>query len=638
MLKPRETEKLSGWPRWKVWIIGLSAGIPLTLSQPPADWPLIGLFALAPLFVALPRTSPWGSWLMGFGVGLPYFMINTWWLGQMVTDPGNEWIIFAMFLFVTVVMCSFFGFAAFQMRWLLTRQALWPLALVPFVWLGWEFLHEFNSPAPFPWLPLGTSLADFTLYAQTADVWGQYGLSLSCAIVALCAAAQFKLQGPDAKFVRLGDRLHRYILPGAALGMLLIGCIYGMVRISQVSDREAGDGPLVGCVQGNLAQEVKVRNDPDRLPNSYRDHLALSEKAVQEDAELIVWAETMLFGGATREGLNRFTPRASARFFPDGIPSPALLDGTAFSGNAPYSVSYVEHLRAKVAHEFKRPMLVGVLTDIPPEEQIHEWKQHSYDRRKYNTAMLFDAQGAVADSYDKRYLVPGGEYIPHEGLEIFGWAPVRSLIEGYAEGLQGFASRVEPGLRTTTFRVPSQAERLRQRDWAFTTTICYEYAWPGCYVELHTRPERYPDFHLNISNEGWFKRSAELDQAVDFCRLRAIESRVPMLRATNTGITCNIDAAGRVREVLTVGGDDREVQGLLLTRPLVLSEPMPPMFVALLGRALGWLSLLIVLVVFSMKLASRVQERQRKRRILLARAQPAGPGAADGPSDSGAMT
>src|SRR5690606_9250885 len=105
--------------------------------------------------------------------------------------------------------------------------------------------------------------------------------------------------------------------------------------------------------------------------------------------------------------------------------------------------------------------------------------------------------GRTLASYDKRYLVPGGEYIPLEG---FG--PVRAVIEGYSEGLQGYTSRVEPGLRLTEFHLPSKAERLKGRDWAFSSSICYEYAWPVCYVELHQRPQRYPDFHVNISNEG----------------------------------------------------------------------------------------------------------------------------------------
>ncbi len=631
MLKIREIEPLKGKARLKVWLLGLSSGVLMTLCQPPADIPLLGLVALAPLFMALPRTSPWGSWLMGFGVGLPYFGINVWWLSQMVTDPGNEWIIFAMYSFIVFWMSVFFGFAAQQIRWLLTRRVTWTVWLVPFAWLGWEFLHEFNTPAPYPWLPLGLSLADFTMFAQIADIWGQYGLTVACAFFALGVASPFALEGESAKFTRLKDQLHRYVLPGSAVAMLIAGCIYGMIRINIVTNNEAGDGPLIGCVQGNLPQEVKVSNDPERVPNSFREHLRLTEEATILGADLVAWPETMLFGGATREGLNYYTPNRSAQFFNDGVPDRALLDGTVYGTSGdPYRVSYAEFLRAKVAHEYKTPLLVGVLTPIPPEEQIHEWKKGTYDRRKYNTAMLIDEQGRVADTYDKRYLVPGGEYIPLEG---FG--PVRAIIEGYSQGLQGYTSRVEPGMRLTTFRSTAEAERLNGRDWAFTSSICYEYAWPICYIELHDRKERYPDFHVNISNEGWFKRSAELDQAVDYCRIRAIESRVPMIRATNTGISCNIDAAGRIVETFTVGGDDREVGGLFLTRPAVLKDPVASMFVVLVGRLLGWISLLVVVGILVKMIVGRVQAYNRRRRAKLAEQVAQGSRPASTPAVSG---
>ncbi|MBX3460140.1 MAG: apolipoprotein N-acyltransferase [Planctomycetes bacterium] len=611
MLKAREIEPLKGKPRLKVWLFGALSGVLLTLSQPPLDIPLVGLVALLPLLIALPRLSPGGSWLMGWLVGMPYFWVNQWWLGQMVTDPGNEWIIFAMFAFVATAQACFFGFAAMQARWLLTRQGYWPMLLVPLVWLGFEFAHEFYTPAPYPWLPLGLSLADFTLFAQTADIWGQYGLTFSCVFFALGLSVAVGLDGPAAKLTRRTELVFRRVLPGAALVLVLLGCVYGFVRIRQIEARETGDGPLIACVQGNLAQEVKVSNDPERLPKSWAEHMQLTEQGVQQGAELVCWAETMLFGGTTRDGLMRGSPELAAPYFPDNIPDQRLLNSGWYPGN----------LRARIYYDLKTPMLVGAITEIPQQERIHAWKDYERGGRVYNTALLYDAQGKPVASYDKRYLVPGGEYIPLENLELAGWAPVRDIVEGYSQGLQGYTSRVEPGLRTTTFRLPGKAERLKGRAWAFTTTICYEYAWPGCYIELHEKPERYPDFHINISNEGWFKESAELDQAVDFCRIRCIESRVPMVRATNTGITCTIDAAGRVRELFTVNGKDREVGGVMLARPDVLDEPQATMFVLLVNRGLGWLGMLLLAPVALAMVAGRIQERMRRKRVASAQAE-----------------
>lgn len=614
MLKSIDIEPLKGKARLRVWgAVGLSAAL-MTLSQPPADVPLLGLVALAPLFMALPRLRPRSAWLAGWVVGLFYFWIDMWWLGQMVTDPGNEWIIFAMFAFVATAMAAYFGVSAMVIRWLLTRRQRHLLWLVPLSWLGFEFIHEFNTPAPYPWLPLGTSITEFTPFVQTADIWGQYGLSAGLALTALGIASLLHFDGEDARLKLRTDPLRRFVVPGVALFFVVASCIYGFVRIAQIEADTLDDGPLIAGVQGNLAQEVKVRNDPLRLPNAFADHLKLSKQAVDEGAELVCWAETMLFYGTTRDGLTRGREVESAALYTNGVPDRSLYEGRVVTPDGrSRPTSYVEALRGRIAHEYKVPMLIGTLTDIPQEERDVPWKQDTYDLRKYNTAMLFDAQGRVAASYDKRYLVPGGEYIPIEDVGL-----IREIMVDYAEGLQGYASRVERGRRLTVFRLPGKAERLKGRDWAFTSTICYEYAWPGCYAELHEKPERYPDFHINISNEGWFKRSAELDQAVDYCRLRCIESRVPMVRATNTGITCSIDAAGRVRETLRVDGSDREVQGLLLMRPAVLANPTPTVFVAMVKRGLGWLSLAVILCIMPLMVAGRVRHLMRKRQVKVA--------------------
>jgi apolipoprotein N-acyltransferase len=605
MLRPAEIEPLKGKGRLTWWALVLLSAVLMTLCQHPFDVPLIGLVALAPLFIALPRSRARGAFLAGFLVGMAYFWIDMWWLGQMVTDPGNEWIIFAMFAFVATAMAAYYGVACIVIRWLMTRRNRQVIWLVPFVWLAFEFLHEFNTPAPYPWMPLGLSIVEFTPFVQTADLWGQYGLSFGLALTALGVASLLRLEGDNGRIRLAREPLGRIVLPGAAVLFVLLSCIYGWVRIAQMEAQETDDGPLVAGVQANLSQDVKVKNDPERLPNSYKAHLDLSRKAVNEGAELVCWAETMLFYGATRDGLTRGNEAQSAMLFPGGVPDREILQMPR--------ASYVEHLRATVGHEFKTPMLVGTLTDIPLEEQTEDWKRPTYHLRKYNTAMLFDAQGRVAASYDKRCLVPGGEYIP---LEDVGF--IRDIVVGYSEGLQGYASRVEPGKRITVFRIPSKAERLNGRDWAFTSSICYEYAWPKCYVELHEKPERYPDFHVNISNEGWFKESAELDQAVDYCRLRAIESRVPMVRGTNTGVTCSIDACGRVREVLTVDGKDREVAGVLLMRPAVLENPTPTIFISMIGRGLGWVSLVVIGGIIPLMIVGRVQHRLRVRRAKVA--------------------
>ncbi|MCH8967026.1 MAG: apolipoprotein N-acyltransferase, partial [Planctomycetes bacterium] len=600
--------KLSGPPRRKVWAIALLSAPLLTMSQPPLAVPWIGFLALAPLFVALPRLSAGGAWLASFLVGMLYFGVNMWWLGQMTTDPGSEIYIFLMFAFVTVIMAAFYGVAGMTIRWLLTRRKRWLIWFVPLAWVGFEFAHEFDIPAPYPWLPVAYAITHLTPFIQTADLWGAYGVSMTVILVNLSFAAPVVLEGRDARLALRREGIHRFAVPVAAAFVVMAGCVYGWVRMAHFDRAERDDGPLIACVQGNLAQEIKVRHDPARIPAAFGEHLDLTEQATSRGAELICWSETILPGGCTREGLRWQDPADSARYFPDGVPDPVLLTNgwNDDKGRTRYA-SYVERLRALIAHKYQTPMLVGAGTPVPESEQFHDWKD--YSQRRYNTAILFDAQGRTVASYDKRYIVPGGEYVPHEGNPL-----IRAIVEKYAKELQGYASYVEPGVRRTLFRMASKTERLGGRDWAFTSSICYEYAWPGCYSELHRDAEPYPDFQINLSNEGWFKQSAELDQALDFCRFRCIESRVPMVRATNTGISCTIDACGRVREVLTVDGRDREVQGVFLTRPPVLEHPRPTLFVSTIGRSLGFLSLGTIVPIMALMAMGRIREFRRHRK------------------------
>ena len=71
MLKPADIDPLKGSARRKVWALVLASAVFMTSSQPPFDVPLVGLFMLAPLLMALPRLTPRASWLAGFAVGLP---------------------------------------------------------------------------------------------------------------------------------------------------------------------------------------------------------------------------------------------------------------------------------------------------------------------------------------------------------------------------------------------------------------------------------------------------------------------------------------------------------------------------------------------------------------------------------------
>lgn len=142
----------------------------------------------------------------------------------------------------------------------------------------------------------------------------------------------------------------------------------------------------------------------------------------------------------------------------------------------------------------------------------------------FNRAYLLSAEAEVVDRYDKLILTPFGEFIPFQDSFLF-------FLDKLVEGIGDFA----PGTTPTVFPLPPHA---------FGVLICYE----GIFPDLARRfVERGATFLVNITNDAWFGRTAAPYQHLMMGALRAVENRVPLVRAANTGISAVVDVTGAVQ-------------------------------------------------------------------------------------------
>jgi apolipoprotein N-acyltransferase len=141
-----------------------------------------------------------------------------------------------------------------------------------------------------------------------------------------------------------------------------------------------------------------------------------------------------------------------------------------------------------------------------------------------NSAHLISPDGVPLTRYDKMLLVPFGEFVP----PLFGW------VNRITREAGDFA----PGRRLVVSTVGEH------RLGAF---ICYESAFPH-FVRRFAAAGA--EVFVNLSNDGYFGRSAAREQHLLIARMRAAENRRWLIRATNNGITCSIDRAGRIRRQL----------------------------------------------------------------------------------------
>ena len=143
--------------------------------------------------------------------------------------------------------------------------------------------------------------------------------------------------------------------------------------------------------------------------------------------------------------------------------------------------------------------------------------------QELNRVYLVSPAGRELATYDKMQLVPFGEYVPYAQVLFF----VRRVVEAVGD--------VVPGLVPTVFRLP----------WArFGVAICYEDVFPAVTRRFVARGA---DFLVNITNDAWYGPTSAPHQHLAQATFRAIEGRVPLLRAANTGISAVIDVDGRIR-------------------------------------------------------------------------------------------
>lgn len=147
--------------------------------------------------------------------------------------------------------------------------------------------------------------------------------------------------------------------------------------------------------------------------------------------------------------------------------------------------------------------------------------------------------------YDKHHLVPFGEFIP-PGFQWF--------VDAFKVPMSNFA---RGAITQPPFAVLGKNQDIGKARYA-AISICYEDIF-GNEIASRLRQSDYSvNLLINVTNLAWFGNSQAPMQQLRLSQLRSIETGLPSLRATNTGITAIIDHRGKVQESL-----DQFVQGEL---------------------------------------------------------------------------
>lgn len=435
-----------------------------------------------------------------------------------------------------------------------------PLAVAaPVVWTGLEFARA-HLLTGFSWYYLGHSQYRWLEFIQISDLVGAYGVSF---VIATCSAA-LALLVPHSWLIRCrlvhpstgpvtaaGMTLGQLVQVAAAVVLFGSTITYGYVRRAQADFKP---GPRVALIQGNFLASLRVA--PPAVQEVFTTHLRLMAWTVREQPDVIVWPESM---------------------FPWPLLSAAKdLTDEQLRAVAPYANPAVwknEEVRKTLATESQRTgaaLVIGINAAEADEKRVHQ----------YNSAAFIRPDVGLAGRYDKMHRVPFGEYIP-----LKDWLP----------WLGGFTPyRGEWGLDKG-----QGAALFEYGKWRMAPLICFEDTVPHLVRGVVAAGSEYEngkpvDLLVNLTNDGWFHGSSELDQHLITSAFRAVECRTPMVRAVNTGISAIIDGDGAILDPeVFIDGDSLK------------NAPAPPRTTARDPKTGAWHKQLNAALVHTVPLDSR---------------------------------
>jgi apolipoprotein N-acyltransferase len=166
-------------------------------------------------------------------------------------------------------------------------------------------------------------------------------------------------------------------------------------------------------------------------------------------------------------------------------------------------------------------------------------------RSFYNSMLIVDNNLKVIQSYNKRKLVPFGEFLPFENiLNNFG---LKKITEGHGSFLRG-----------------RENKNLEIENLSIIPLICYEIIFSDLIKKSHKKS----NLIVNISEDGWFGNTIGPDQHFSKSIFRAIENSTFLLRSTNRGVSAIIDNKGNIIKKL----ERNEAGNIEFEVPLITSN------------------------------------------------------------------
>jgi len=453
-------------------------------------FPIFAYIALIPFFLLIKRTKLKFSFLWGaFSGSLSYFIFNFW---IIFFHPLAIYIIIAKY-------CIFYSVLFFVLKIIDSYFSRYSFIFEAIAWVAFEYLSTLGFLG-YPYGIIGYTQWRFTLLIRAASIFGVWGISFLLIFFSACTAS-FLFEFYKEKDIK--NVYKRYKFPMMIwIGTFFAFILYGAFTKIDLSEAQRTKIALVQPNRDPWLGNLEVYR------NNYEELKSLSEKALKNfpDIELVVWPETAFIP------MIRWHYKYTSTYNPNSLLVRELLH---FLDNQ------------------KVPFLIGNDDGVLDEKFSDNNFDNLEDKRlDYNAALLFIPKKNVLppepQTYRKMHLVPFTEHFPYQ--ELFP-----RLYEFLKENDTHFWEKGK------------EANLLEFKNLRIGTPICFEDSF-GYISKAFSR--RGANIIINLTNDAWANSAVSQYQHLSMAVFRAVENRLPVLRAASSGQTVFIDQNGKIQNML----------------------------------------------------------------------------------------
>lgn len=475
-------------------------------------WPL-GFICLIPFFLALRDAPSFGrAALSGAIFGAAAHALTSYWLffykGYAFWTLGTTTIVYGIVFSIVGL------YGGFLLR---GASAAYRPAVAALGWTTFEYLKSVGFLG-YPWGLVPYSLTAAPIFLQIADVTGAYGLSFLLSYASATFAEVCRKPDERGPLVQTSGLRRPSLAPAAgnvAFSAFLLALILGYGALALSSPI-----PLKASIRATLVQQNTdpwIAGEQAALESNIR----LASEALERNAaeggapiDLVVFSETSL-----------------QRPFDE------------------YRQWFAKHPAAEPLLSFLKRSGTQLLTGAPFILNWERWEA-------MNSVILLSSDGRMLERYGKMHPVPFAEAIP---LMEYGW------FRSFMRDVVGLEGGWVMGDRATLFPIAPRASggvTLR-----YGTPICFEDAFADLCRRYFLEGA---DLLINLTNDSWSRKESAQIQHWAIARLRAIENRRTLVRSTNAGVSCVVDAWGRIVS------DMPQFEARAITVDIPVYEPKQP--------------------------------------------------------------